>query len=78
MRNCVFIATSIDGYIADHNGGLDWLDDIPNPNQNDMGYYQFYERMDALVMGRKTFEKRGKGRFAFDEFPISCFNEFCF
>ncbi len=57
MRNCVFIATSIDGYIADHNGGLDWLDDIPNTNQNDMGYYQFYERMDALVMGRKTFEK---------------------
>lgn len=57
MKNCVFIATSIDGYIADRNGNLDWLDDIPNPNQDDMGYYQFYEGMDALVMGRKTFEK---------------------
>lgn len=56
MKNCVFIATSLDGYIADRNGGLDWLDQIPNPNQVDMGYYQFYERIDALVMGRKTFE----------------------
>ena len=52
----VFIATSIDGYIADSDGGLDWLFSIPNPEQLDMGYSEFMEQVDALVMGRKTFE----------------------
>ena len=56
MKNHVFIATSLDGYIADRDGGLDWLDQIPNPNHDDMGYFEFYNRMDALVMGRITFE----------------------
>ena len=54
--NSIFIATSIDGYIADKNGGLDWLHSIPNPENNDMGYVEFTNRIDALVMGRKTFE----------------------
>ena len=52
----VFIATSLDGYIADRNGGLDWLTSIPNPEQSDMGYNEFISQVDALVMGRKTFE----------------------
>ena len=54
--NSIFIATSIDGFIADKNGGLDWLHSIPNPENNDMGYVEFTNRIDALVMGRKTFE----------------------
>ena len=54
--NSIFIATSIDGFIADKNGGLDWLHSIPNPENNDMGYVEFTSRIDALVMGRKTFE----------------------
>jgi dihydrofolate reductase len=54
--NKVFIATSIDGYIADKNGGLDWLHSIPNPDQNDMGYKDFTDRIDAIVMGKTTFE----------------------
>jgi dihydrofolate reductase len=54
--NIVFIARSIDGYIADKNGGLDWLQTIPNPDQDDMGYNSLMDRIDALVMGRKTFE----------------------
>lgn len=55
-RNSVFIATSLDGYIADKNGGLDWLHAIPNPDNNDMGYAEFTANIDALVMGRTTFE----------------------
>jgi dihydrofolate reductase len=55
-KNSVFIATSLDGYIADKNGGLDWLHSIPNPNNNDMGYVEFTNGIDALVMGRTTFE----------------------
>ncbi len=52
----MFIATSLDGYIADKNGGIDWLHSIPNPNNIDMGYADFISQVDALVMGRKTFE----------------------
>lgn len=55
-RNKVFIATSLDGYIADKDGGLDWLFSIPNPDQVDMGYESFMSEVDAIVMGRVTFE----------------------
>ena len=55
-KNSVFIATSLDGYIADKNGGIDWLHSIPNPNNDDMGYVKFTNVIDALVMGRTTFE----------------------
>jgi dihydrofolate reductase len=55
-KNSVFIATSIDGYIADKNGGIGWLHSVPNPNNDDMGYTEFNNHIDALVMGRITFE----------------------
>ena len=55
-RNSVYIATSIDGYIADKNGGIDWLNSVPNPDKSDLGYAKFNERIDAMVMGRNTFE----------------------
>lgn len=55
-RNIVFIAKSLDGYIADKNGGLDWLQSVPNPENLDLGYKEFIKRIDALVTGRITFE----------------------
>lgn len=55
-KNSVFIATSIDGFIADKNDGIDWLHSIPNPDNDDMGYLEFNKEIDALVMGRRTFE----------------------
>jgi dihydrofolate reductase len=57
MSNHVFIATSLDGYIATSDGGIEWLNDIPNPDDSDFGYAEFMDRIDAIVMGRKTFEK---------------------
>jgi dihydrofolate reductase len=56
LKNSVFIATSLDGYIADKNGGIDWLHSIPNPDNEDMGYVEFNKGIDAPVMGRTTFE----------------------
>ena len=55
-KNSIFIATSIDGYISDKNGGIDWLHSIPNPENVDMGYAKFKAEIDALGMGRNTFE----------------------
>jgi dihydrofolate reductase len=55
-KNRVFIATSLDGYIADKDGKIDWLHAIPNPNNADMGYEEFISQSDALIMGRNTFE----------------------
>lgn len=55
-KNYVFIARSIDGYIASKDGGLDWLYSVPNPEQKDMGYTDFINKIDAIIMGRATFE----------------------
>lgn len=56
MSNSVFIATSLDGYIADKNGAVDWLHAIPNPEGNDMGYAEHIDSIDALVIGRNTLD----------------------
>lgn len=60
QKNIVFIAQSLDGYIADKNGDIDWLNTIPNPNHIDMGYKQLMENIQAIVMGRVTFETVSK------------------
>jgi len=57
MSIYVYIAQSLDGYIADENGNIDWLNDIPNPENSDFGFAEFMSKIDAVVMGRKTFEK---------------------
>ncbi len=67
MANIVYIATSLDGYIAGEDGNLDWLTGLPNPDGSDFGFSDFMERIDALVMGRKTFETA----IEFDEWPYS-------
>ena len=50
----VFIAASVDGYIARLDGSLDWLPEA-DPEE-DYGYATFMATVDALVMGRKTYE----------------------
>lgn len=56
MANSVYIGTSLDGYIADKDGGLDWLMSTPNPDNDDFGFAEFMARVDAIIMGRNTFE----------------------
>lgn len=55
----VFIAISLDGYIARHDGSLDWLEraNATVPAEEDCGYADFMQTVDAIVMGRATFEK---------------------
>ncbi len=58
----VFIATSLDGFIARLDGGLDWL---PAGGGESHGYDEFIATVDAIVIGRKTFETV----LAFDAWP---------
>jgi dihydrofolate reductase len=53
VRASVFIATSLDGFIARSNGDLDWL---PAGGGEEHGYDAFIATVDALVIGRNTFE----------------------
>ncbi len=56
MSNIVYIGTSLDGYISGPDGDLDWLSYVPNPEGDDLGFSEFMDRVDVVVMGRKTFE----------------------
>lgn len=58
MKVSVFVATSIDGFIARKDGSLDWLDNASQQVQKneDCGFNAFLSSVDAVIMGRKTFE----------------------
>ena len=62
MPVSVFVGASVDGFIARPNGELDWL---PADGGEPHGYDEFMESVDALVIGRKTFETV----LAFDAWP---------
>jgi dihydrofolate reductase len=50
-----YVASSLDGYIAAAGGGVDWLKPFEGSGE-DYGYAAFYAGVDALLMGRRTFE----------------------
>jgi len=52
----LYIAVSIDGYIARDDGTVDWLDVVAAEGE-DYGYTAFYEAVDGLIMGSKTYEE---------------------
>ncbi len=54
MKASVYVATSLDGFIARCNGSVDWLV-VPEANE-DYGFAAFMDSVDALVMGRNTFD----------------------
>jgi dihydrofolate reductase len=53
MRASVFVGASVDGFIARANGDLDWL---PAGGGEPHGYDEFMATVDAIVIGRKTYE----------------------
>ncbi|MDA0875377.1 MAG: dihydrofolate reductase family protein [Bacteroidetes bacterium] len=57
MRASVYMAVSLDGFIARENGDLDWLPSGEDVAGEDHGYHAFMDTVDAIVMGRNTFEK---------------------
>jgi dihydrofolate reductase len=62
MTASVFVGTSLDGFIARTNGDLDFL---PPGGGEPHGYDEFMATVDALVIGRKTFETV----LTFDKWP---------
>ncbi len=56
MHCTVYIATSLDGFIARPNGSIDWLNAIEAPKGEDYGYAAFVSTIDAIVVGRGTYE----------------------
>lgn len=52
----LYIAASLDGYIARANGDLDWLTEYPNPDNSDHGYADFYNTVDTLIIGGRTYD----------------------
>ncbi len=62
MKASVFVGTSVDGFIARLDGALDFL---PPGGGEPHGYDEFMETVDALIIGRKTFDTV----LAFDSWP---------
>jgi dihydrofolate reductase len=62
MRASVFVGASLDGFIARPNDDLDWL---PPGGGEEHGYDGFMATVDALVIGRRTYEKV----LSFDAWP---------
>ncbi len=67
VKTSVYIAASLDNFIARSDGSIDWLTSIPNPPGEDYGYQNFINSIDVIVMGRNTFETA----LSFDTWPYT-------
>ncbi len=57
MKVSVYIATSLDGYIARPNGDINWLMEADDSGgREDYGYKEFSDTVDCMVMGRNSME----------------------
>jgi dihydrofolate reductase len=72
MRATVYIATSVDGFIAREDGGIDWLPEGGGEEgDEDYGYQEFVDSVDAIVMGRSTYELASSfGSWPYGEKPV--------
>ena len=56
----LYVASSLDGYIARPDGAVDWLDDLPEQGEGpaeDYGYGEFLAGVGVVMMGRATYEQ---------------------
>lgn len=69
----LYIATSVDGYIADVEGSVDWLEEFHSESATDEdveGFSDFFETVDCLVMGATTYEQvLGFGEWPYGDTP---------
>ena len=75
MKASVYIATSLDGFIARENGALDWLPGSDGSSADndgdDLGYSAFMDSVDVLVMGRNTYETvLSFGQWSYGDKPV--------
>jgi dihydrofolate reductase len=52
----VYIAVSLDNFIARDDGALDWLEGVQDAGGDDYGYAAFMDTVDAVVLGRNTYD----------------------
>lgn len=55
MKSTYYVASSLDGFIADESGGVGWLDEV-KVDPGTSSYEQFYSTVDGLMMGRATYD----------------------
>jgi dihydrofolate reductase len=66
-RVSVYIAVSLDNFIARDDGALDWLESVQDAGGGDYGYADFMATVDAVVLGRATYDAVR----AFDTWPFA-------
>jgi len=67
-KTVLYVASSLDGYIARPDGGIDWLSAFDFDSEGtDYGYAQFYAGIDAIAMGSRTYEQV----LGFEEWPYA-------
>lgn len=70
MRKIIlFIAASLDGFIAGKSGEIDWLF-----TDQDYGYIEFFKTIDVVILGRKTYDQA----LTFGEYPFKGKEAFVF
>ena len=53
----LYIAISLNGKIAKPDGSVEWLESLPNPDNTDHGYAEFYKSVDTTVQGYNTYKQ---------------------